>query len=156
MKKKKKSTGAISLYISYATANVDGGTTAGCQCVKKRAKSMRTLHTSIRGGDAHADIADGRRFTARRRPQVGLLSTVTRCFNSDPLRYNVAFVAEKKALVCGCYTGSIRSSNHPLPTTEWRLTLQPPYCFCNFYFSENYVGLKRTNRVGGVMTWWKC
>lgn len=57
---------------------------------------MRTLHTSIRGGDAHADIADGRRFTARRRPQVGLLSTVTRCFNSDPLRYNVAFVAEKK------------------------------------------------------------
>lgn len=70
--------------------------------------------------DARTDIADGRRLTTRRRLQVGSIVRGDTTLPSDPLLHNVAFVAEKEeeAPIGGCYTGSIHSSNHPLPTTK--------------------------------------
>lgn len=55
---------------------------------------MRKPHTSVRRGDAHADIADGRRFTSTSSGRV--LHHGDAIFHSDRVRYNVSFEAEKK------------------------------------------------------------
>lgn len=112
---------------SMQTANVD----AGCQRVKNGRNQWEYYTRPSGRGElhAHARIADGRRLTTRRRPQVGLLSTATRCCNSDPPRFNVAFVAdregeEKKKSPDLWLLHRLHPQLQP-PTSYYRMTFNP-------------------------------
>lgn len=65
----------------------------------------------------------------------------TLIFSAVPLLFS-----KKKKIMCGCYTASILSSYHPLPTTKRRLTLRRPEAW-----SASYISLE-----SGLYTQGKC
>ena len=148
------------MHIGCTTTNMDyttrpGAVTASVHVIKKMRgeenENLEPLYTSghlLRrhiGSEKQVDHSTFRPPEGRS-VRVSLYGALTYevCSRSSSLLYRCFSRAKK--MMCGCYTASILSSYHPLPTTKRRLTLRRPEAWSASFISPE-SGLSYTKEV---------